>query len=136
MTDERADVPKPGDTSPAAQRADAVLPPPSVDPRISLANERTYLAWIRTSLGLMAAGVAVAEVLGRDRAGASMNLVGAGLIVVGSVIAVLAHRRWEANERRFAAFLPLERSWMPGMLTALMVLIAGAALVLAFWAGR
>ena len=26
------------------------------DPRFSLANERTYLAWIRTSLALLAAG--------------------------------------------------------------------------------
>ncbi|WP_143342795.1 YidH family protein, partial [Crossiella equi] len=33
------------------------------DPRFTLANERTFLAWIRTSLGLMAAGVAV-EALG------------------------------------------------------------------------
>ena len=32
------------------------------DPRYSLANERTFLAWIRTSLTLMAAGVAL-EVL-------------------------------------------------------------------------
>ena len=30
------------------------------DPRFSLANERTFLAWIRTSLALIAAGVAVA----------------------------------------------------------------------------
>lgn len=29
------------------------------DPRFSLANERTYLAWIRTSLALFAAGVAL-----------------------------------------------------------------------------
>lgn len=29
------------------------------DPRFSLANERTFLAWIRTSLALVAAGVAL-----------------------------------------------------------------------------
>lgn len=29
------------------------------DPRLTLANERTFLAWIRTSLALMAPGVAV-----------------------------------------------------------------------------
>jgi putative membrane protein len=29
------------------------------DPRFSLANERTFLAWIRTSLALAAAGVAL-----------------------------------------------------------------------------
>ena len=30
------------------------------DPRFSFANERTFLAWIRTGLGFLAAGVAVA----------------------------------------------------------------------------
>ena len=29
------------------------------DPRFSLANERTYLAWIRTSLALVAVGLGV-----------------------------------------------------------------------------
>ena len=29
------------------------------DPRFSLANERTFLAWVRTSLALIAAGVAL-----------------------------------------------------------------------------
>ena len=34
------------------------------DPRFSFANERTFLAWIRTSLGFLAAGVAIAAVSG------------------------------------------------------------------------
>ena len=29
------------------------------DPRFTLANERTFLAWIRTSIAFMAAGVAL-----------------------------------------------------------------------------
>ncbi|HET8988949.1 MAG TPA: DUF202 domain-containing protein, partial [Humibacillus sp.] len=29
------------------------------DPRFSLANERTFLAWVRTSLAFVAAGLAV-----------------------------------------------------------------------------
>ena len=29
------------------------------DPRFTLANERTFLAWIRTSIAFMAAGVAI-----------------------------------------------------------------------------
>ena len=32
------------------------------DPRYSLANERTFLAWIRTSLGFLAVGVGVTAV--------------------------------------------------------------------------
>ena len=36
------------------------------DPRFSLANERTFLAWVRTSLGLVA-GAVVLDLLPRDQ---------------------------------------------------------------------
>jgi len=67
------------------------------DPRFSLANERTFLAWIRTSLALVAAGVAI-EVLevghpGWRLAGA---LVFAGL---GILAAVRAWVGWAGTER-------------------------------------
>jgi len=53
------------------------------DPRFSLANERTFLAWIRTSLALLAAGVAL-EVLGASiqpglRLAAALVLIAAGI---------------------------------------------------------
>ena len=54
------------------------------DPRFTFANERTFLAWIRTSLALLASGVAVAA-LGSSwqrvpRLSAALVLVGAGLV--------------------------------------------------------
>ena len=116
--------------------ADEALPDPRTDPRISLANERTFLAWIRTALGFMAAGVAVAQILAISEDAIELSLVGAGLILFGAVIAVLSYRRWDRNERRFAAGLPLERTSLPGLLTGLMVLVAAAALMLALWFGR
>jgi inner membrane protein YidH len=33
-----------------------------VDPRFTLANERTFLAWIRTSLGMLAAAAALVAI--------------------------------------------------------------------------
>ena len=33
------------------------------DPRFSLANERTYLAWIRTALALVVAGLVAAKAI-------------------------------------------------------------------------
>lgn len=110
--------------------------PPGVDPRISLANERTFLAWIRTSLGFMVAGVALAQILGSGPGSTNLDVMGAGLVLFGAAVSVLARRRWDANERRFAARLPLERSRMPGILTSLMVIVAGAAMILTFWFGR
>lgn len=55
------------------------------DARFTLANERTFLAWIRTALALLAAGVAL-ELLGLDlhpvlRLAASLTLVCAGVLV-------------------------------------------------------
>ncbi|NDV10205.1 DUF202 domain-containing protein, partial [Rhodococcus sp. IEGM 248] len=36
------------------------------DPRFTLANERTFLAWIRTSLALFASGIAVEAFAGDE----------------------------------------------------------------------
>lgn len=77
------------------------------DPRFSLANERTFLAWNRTALALIAGGVAL-ETLGLDlqpalRLAASLVLVAAGIVVP-----VLAWFEWSRTERalRTAAALP------------------------------
>lgn len=68
------------------------------DARFSLANERTYLAWLRTSIALIAASAAL-EVLGAGihpglRAAASILLVIAGLTTP-----VVAWLDWMAKER-------------------------------------
>ena len=61
------------------------------DPRFSLANERTYLAWIRTSLALMAAGVAL-QVF--DIGGGSVQSVVASVMLIASSIGVPLHAWW------------------------------------------
>ena len=49
------------------------------DPRFSLANERTFLAWIRTALGLIALGVAVATFVStQETKGVSLLLAACG----------------------------------------------------------
>lgn len=63
------------------------------DPRFSLANERTYLAWIRTALALIAAGVALDALAGRISEPARLT-VSAALISVGALCALAAHSRW------------------------------------------
>ena len=57
-----SDSPEPKPTATDAGRALSTAWAPSRIPRFSFANERTFLAWIRTGLGFLAAGVAIAAV--------------------------------------------------------------------------
>ncbi|MCX6468754.1 MAG: DUF202 domain-containing protein [Corynebacteriales bacterium] len=84
-------------------------PPGSVDARFTLAAERTVLAWIRTALGLIAAGMAVLHVLPDFASSAVRDVVGIGLIALGAGAAVAGGVRW----RRTTAALR-EGSAMPG----------------------
>lgn len=100
------------------------------DYRFSLANERTFLAWIRTSLALLAGGIAVVQ-LAPDLGPRPVRLViGVVLIVISGVIAGAAHHRWVEAERamRTGSSLPPNRlSAVLGfglMLIAVVVLVA------------
>jgi putative membrane protein len=76
------------------------------DPRFSLANERTFLAWIRTSLALVAASIALESLASTInpnlRLGAAALLVSAGLLA-----ALQAWFGWMRTERRLRQNRPL-----------------------------
>ena len=98
------------------------------DPRFSLANERTFLAWIRTSLALIAAGVAL-EVVTLPVPHVLHGAVGVLLIGLGLVCPVQAWIGWAATERS----LRLARPLAPGLLTPVVALgsaLAGAMLLI------
>ncbi len=85
------------------------------DPRFTMANERTYLAWIRTSLGLLAAGVAVAEFL--DSTSEAVRLaIAVPLIALGAATALSAFGEWERKERAMRLKEPLPVSRLPRLL--------------------
>ena len=67
------------------------------DPRFSLANERTFLAWIRTSLALLAAGVAL-EALGFPQSPGFRAAAAVVFIALGMVAAGRAWFGWVAAE--------------------------------------
>ena len=76
------------------------------DARFSLANERTFLAWVRTSLALMAAGLAV-EAL-RVPIAPSVRLIVAVLLVLAGIGAVAqAWVGWTTTERALRTRAPL-----------------------------
>ncbi|WP_265333818.1 YidH family protein [Nocardioides sp. Kera G14] len=76
------------------------------DPRFSLANERTFLAWIRTSLGLIAGAVALHSLKVPDTAWVRKVLV-VLVLAAGGAAALNAARRWAATERAMRLGLPL-----------------------------
>ena len=76
------------------------------DARFTLANERTFLSWIRTSLALAAAGVAL-EALALPIA-PGLRLAGALILVgLGALTPVLAWLRWATLERGMRLARPL-----------------------------
>lgn len=100
------------------------------DPRFSFANERTFLAWIRTALGFLAAGVAIAAVAQLTaNLRFEVRVASVALIVCGVVCGVGALTRWMKNERAMRLDQPLPSSRMLLVLTGVLVAVAAVALV-------
>lgn len=97
------------------------------DYRFSLANERTFLAWIRTGLGLVAGGLAVAQFLPPLPVRHVREGLSIGLLVLGAVVAVRALDHWVRSERAMRLGEDLPASRFPAVLT---LLIAVGTLVL------
>lgn len=98
------------------------------DYRFSLANERTFLAWLRTALAMMAAGVAVVQfVPGLDLVRHALGLL---LISLGGLLAGVSYVQWERNERAMRLGERLPRSPIPRLVATMLTLVAVAALVL------
>lgn len=104
------------------------------DYRFSLANERTFLAWIRTSLAIIAGAIGIdqfATHLGSPQARKILSLV---LLLVGGILGGVAYSRWARAERamRHEADLPLSRLLPLLALFTAVLSIAMAGLIVAF----
>jgi putative membrane protein len=100
------------------------------DYRDTFANERTFLAWIRTALAFLAGGFAVAGLLPRVSPGWAGQAVGIALVLLGMTIALASILRWARNEEAMTEQAPLAQSRLP-LFTALgVVAVAVAAVVL------
>jgi putative membrane protein len=99
------------------------------DPRFTLANERTFLAWIRTSLALLAGGVAV-EAFMADYFNAALRkpvavlLLGLALVIGGG-----SFFRWLNIERAMRQKSPLPIPWIAPLLAVGGALVAAIMIV-------
>jgi putative membrane protein len=98
------------------------------DYRFSFANERTFLAWIRTALALIAGGVAL-DAVDLDVPTGLQHGVAAAVVVLGLGCAVAAWWRWANAERAMRRGRPLPAQGFGAVLAAAVVLAALALLV-------
>lgn len=101
------------------------------DVRFTYANERTFLAWNRTALALIATGVAATQLLPALDIEFGRRLLGLPLIAMGALLAVASYRRWDANERAMRLGEQLPPSPLPRLLAFGIGVVALLAIVIA-----
>jgi putative membrane protein len=98
------------------------------DYRFSLANERTFLAWIRTALALVAGGLVIAQFLPELRIAHLRETMAVILLVSGGAVALRALNHWLRCERAIRLGQDLPQSRFPTLL-AISVALGAVALV-------
>lgn len=93
------------------------------DPRFSLANERTALAWLRTGLALVGGGVALTTLGTFADSGPVLDVIAALACLAGGVLAVGALTSWRRAERALRLKEPLPPP------VALPILVVGVAVI-------
>ncbi|MGC5021163.1 YidH family protein [Micromonospora sp. DT47] len=100
------------------------------DYRFSLANERTFLAWLRTGLALIAGGLAAAQFLPPLPVRHLREAIAVALLLLGGTVAVRAVDHWARTERAIRLGEELPASRFPAVL-ALLVAVGSLLLVAA-----
>ncbi|GAB2642905.1 hypothetical protein GCM10027169_08660 [Gordonia jinhuaensis] len=83
------------------------------DYRFTLANERTFLAWLRTGLALLAAAVAVVEYVSTISSSALSHVIGGMLAATALVVVLGGARRWCQVDSAIRAGRPLPVNRLP-----------------------
>ena len=100
------------------------------DYRFTLANERTFLAWLRTALALDAAGIAVVHLLPELLVPGLRELAGVSLVVLGAVVAGGSYSRWGRYQQALRAGRPLPPSRLPAVLVVVLTAVSVLAVTL------
>jgi putative membrane protein len=98
------------------------------DYRFSLANERTFLAWIRTALALIAGAIGIDQFAGHLGTAVVRTGFAVALLAVGGLLAATAHHRWRSVETAMRLDTDLPQT---GLMPALAVVATLLAVTLA-----
>jgi putative membrane protein len=101
--------------------------------RTHLANERTFLAWLRTGVTLIALAVAAAQLLPQDTASGVplTRVLATGVLVTGVAIVGIGMDRYSRGRERIdhEGFLPASRSVAFAAVMAIAVGLASVGLI-------
>ncbi|MFC9786907.1 YidH family protein [Rhodococcus sp. NPDC127528] len=103
------------------------------DYRFTLANERTFLAWIRTALCLLAGAVAVHQLMAPFPTAGTRSAVVLACVSLSVVLACGAYFQWRAVQRAMRRDEPLPSSVLVPVLAVgagTIALLTIAALIL------
>jgi putative membrane protein len=77
------------------------------DPRFTLANERTFLAWVRTALALVAGGIGLEAFVPPLAVPGMRQVLAVALVLLGAAVSASAFHRWWRAERAIRVGDPL-----------------------------
>jgi putative membrane protein len=104
------------------------------DYRFTLANERTFLAWLRTGLALLAGAVALASLV-HDFGPRSLRIaITVFVLILSLIVTVGAYVRWDRAERALRENRSLPTDPLPRLMVASVTIIVGAMAILIFLA--
>ncbi|NLE79923.1 MAG: DUF202 domain-containing protein [Rhodococcus sp.] len=83
--------------------------PDRPDERFTLASERTFLAWMRSSLALLAGGIAMMHLVPEFSTSWVRTVLGLALIALAAAAALVGMRRWRQVEKALADGSPMPR---------------------------
>lgn len=132
--------PSPAGADPAAQPGSEAgpvaseQPSPKIDPRFTYANERTFLAWLRTALAFLTAGLAITQFFRPFTLPFGRRMVGLPLILLGILVAFASLRNWRACESAMHTGDELPTSRLPAIVAVGVGATAVVAALLAAFA--
>lgn len=98
------------------------------DYRFTLANERTFLAWVRTALALLAGAVALVHVVPSSEVSTGERSLAVGVAVLGMAAMVLGLRRWRIVQARMRRGVDLPDGRDPLYLGVAVLVLAAAVI--------
>ncbi|MCW2757203.1 MAG: putative rane protein [Nocardioidaceae bacterium] len=99
------------------------------DPRMTLANERTFLAWIRTALAMVAGGIGLDAFAGDTIPAAVRVPLSVVLLLLGALLAGGSWARWLDAERALRRGDDLPVSRLTPVITSGVMVVALALVV-------